>query len=116
APEAPAKVPEVTAAAVLENPALIDALDKLKEDVETTPALQAQIAGTVTVGVAVSVGYVLLTGRAALWLLVALTAKPLWKQFDPLEVLFAWEKEKERRKTEEAHDESLQSMLEKPKA
>src|SRR5262249_33993333 len=37
-------------------------------------------------GLAATAGYVLLHTRAAPWLLSLLAARPLWKQFDPLEV------------------------------
>ena len=47
------------------------------------------LAGT---GLLASTGYVLLNTRAGIWLLSVLTAKPLWREFDPLEVLYAWEK------------------------
>ena len=57
-------------------------------------------------GALASAGYVLLNTRAGLWMFSALTARPLWKDFDPLEVLFAWEEEREE------DTESLQSLVE----
>jgi hypothetical protein len=71
-------------------------------------------------GVAASAGYVFLSSRGGSFLLSALTARPLWKQFDPLEVLFAWETEKGRRRArgllaeeeEEEDRETLQSLVE----
>lgn len=78
--------PAIGTEAVLKNEVLLKQLDKLKEEVSAKPGLTAKVAGTVTVGAAVSVGYLLLTGRALLWLLLALTARSTWKQFDPLEI------------------------------
>jgi hypothetical protein len=51
----------------------------------STYALSATVA---------TAGYVLLNTRTGFWLLSLLTARPLWQQFDPLEVLYAWEKER----------------------
>lgn len=68
-------------------------------------------------GVALSVGYVFLSSRGGSFLISALTARPLWKQFDPLEVLFAWELEKDRRRAqgepweEDDDPETLQSLV-----
>jgi hypothetical protein len=42
-------------------------------------------------GVIAAAGYALLNTRLGLWLLSLLSSQPLWKQFDPLEVLYAWE-------------------------
>jgi hypothetical protein len=44
--------------------------------------------------VVATAGYVLLNTRTGYWLLSLLTARPLWQQLDPLEVLYAWEKER----------------------
>src|SRR5204863_38982 len=52
-------------------------------------------------GVLASAGYVLLNTRTGFWLLSLLTAKPMWKQFDPLEILYAWEDEGEEHTEEE---------------
>jgi hypothetical protein len=68
-------------------------------------------------GVALSVGYAFLSSRGGSFLISALTARPLWKQFDPLEVLFAWELEKDRRRAqgepweEDDDPETLQSLV-----
>ena len=40
----------------------------------------------------------LLNSRVAYWLISAPSSRPLWKGFDPLEVIFAWEEEEEERK------------------
>jgi hypothetical protein len=58
-----------------------------------------------------SAGYVLLNTRTGLWLLSLLTAKPLWRQFDPLEILYAWEQEGGGRAKEEEDGETLVSLV-----
>jgi hypothetical protein len=52
----------------------------------------------------------LLNSRVGFWLLGLLTSRPLWKQFDPLEVLYAWE-EDEKRLVEEDEEETLLSLV-----
>jgi photosystem II stability/assembly factor-like uncharacterized protein len=103
----------VQPAAILQNDELWNKLNDLKEQVKPKPQFTAQVAGTVTIAVAVSLGYLLLAGRVMLWLLLALTTRPLWKEFDPLEVLSEWEKQKESRRAAGGDDESLQSMVER---
>jgi hypothetical protein len=62
-----------------------------------------------------SAGYALFSGRGAVWVLSLLAARPLWKQFDPMEILFAWEIEKEERtrngRPDEKKGETLQSLV-----
>jgi hypothetical protein len=60
-------------------------------------------------GLVATAGYVLLNTRAASWLLSLLSARPVWKQFDPLEVIYAWEEEE---KEQGAGEESLLSLVE----
>jgi hypothetical protein len=43
-------------------------------------------------------------------LLGLLTSQPLWKQFDPLEVLYAWEEEDDRVKDDQ-EEETLLSLV-----
>jgi Calx-beta domain len=62
-------------------------------------------------GVLASAGYVLLNTRTGLWLLSLLTAKPLWRQFDPLEILYAWEQQGGGRAEEEEDGETLVSLV-----
>jgi hypothetical protein len=69
----------------------------------------------VTSGALLAAGYVILANRASLWLLGLLTGQPLlWKRLDPMEVLFAWDREKGLRPGGE-HDppaeETLQSLV-----
>jgi hypothetical protein len=99
----------------------------LRIDMATEEPLASRKAqktsGVVFLGsVAVSVGYVFLSSRGGSFLISALTARPLWKQFDPLEVLFAWEMEKDRRRArgvpleDEEDQETLQSLVAGPRS
>ena len=70
---------------------------QLRQEIQTD-AIHAAAWTVSASGVLVSAGYIALSGRLSLWLLSLLTARPLiWKGFDPVEVLFAWEEEKRRR-------------------
>jgi hypothetical protein len=73
-------------------------------------SLPREVSAVVGTGLLASTGYVLLNTRAGLWLLSALTAKPLWKEFDPLEVLYAWENEDNE--TDRQGGETLVSLVE----
>jgi hypothetical protein len=68
----------------------------------------------VTGGVAVA-GSLILNTRAVYWFLSALLARPaVWRRFDPLDVIYAWEREKldgPPRKTADEETESLQSLV-----
>jgi hypothetical protein len=64
--------------------------------VPVTPGMPPEMSALVGTGLLASTGYVLLNTRAGVWLLSLLLAKPVWKELDPLEVLYAWEKEQER--------------------
>jgi hypothetical protein len=86
--------------------------DQLEEEGRTERKVEIAFAA----GVVVSAGYFLLTARGVYLALSALLARPLWKQFDPLEVLFAWEQEKDRRlaqlaSEEDEEEETLQTMV-----
>ena len=83
--------------------------DGLEEPADMGEALDGPGPVAVT-GLAATAGYVLLNTRAGPWLLSLLAAKPLWKQLDPLEILFAWE-EKEGRDGG-GEDETLLSLVE----
>jgi hypothetical protein len=98
----------------LNQDALWSALDKLQQEIDSGTDLTAGIAAGVTIGVAATACYVLLSSRAVLWVIMALLSRPLWRQWDPLEVLFAWEKEQEKRRavgTDGEAEESLQSIV-----
>jgi hypothetical protein len=88
-------------------------LDALADDLagHSRPAQQTGLV-LFTAALA-SAGYVVLKTRLGSWLLSVLAARPLWKQLDPLEVLFIWEQEKQRRQTRDDPEdvETLQSMV-----
>ena len=106
-----------SAPAVKQEPAF--SMDLIQKDLDTfeqqgeAKAWPRAVEAVFATGVATA-GYVLLSSRGAFWLLTALTARPLWKQFDPLEVLFAWENEqrqKRARGTGAEDEETLQSLV-----
>ena len=89
---------------MLQTTVLYEALDEFQPHVEANPANTVVSVGIVT-GLVASVGYLLLTARAGYWVLTLLLAKPLmWKRLDPMEVLFAWEQEKKRRRAQGARE------------
>jgi hypothetical protein len=89
-------------------------LDALKQDTQAQSAPQVVDALFIT-GAVASAGYILLTGRSLFWLLSALTARPLWKQLDPQEILLDWEKEKEKIQGRKAdgEEETLRSLVQR---
>jgi hypothetical protein len=62
-------------------------------------------------GLMATAGYVLLNTRAFAWLLTLLASQPVWKEFDPLEVIYAWEEAEEKRQLGNK-GESLLSLVE----
>ena len=63
--------------------------------------------------IAATAGYVLLNTRAGLWLLSALATRPVWKQFDPLEVLYDWDGTSgQAARDQQGEEESLLSLVE----
>jgi hypothetical protein len=96
--------------AVLHTSVLWEELDEFQPQIEHQPAGSLLKVGVIT-GLVASAGYLVLSARASYWLLTLLLARPLmWKRLDPIEVLFAWEKEKQRR-ARQAEDDSLQSLV-----
>jgi hypothetical protein len=99
---------------------LWSAMELFEENPEEV-TLPRVVRAVVGVSVIASSGYVFLNSRVVYWLISALSSRPLWKGFDPLEVIFAWEEEEEERKrTQRSHfrsrrsgrdDESLQSLV-----
>jgi hypothetical protein len=77
---------------VFQSDFLWNALDE-GNDLSGSSGLSPEGNAVVVTGLLASAGYVLLNTRAGFWLLSLLTSKPLWKEFDPLEILYAWEKE-----------------------
>jgi hypothetical protein len=111
--------PEVTVVGPITRalpPATEAALDA--ELAELGAQVQAGKAGrvvtdvTIATGVVATAGYVLLTPKLAFWLLSALLARrTVWKPFDPLEVVCAWEEEQKTKKRDDRDDESLESLV-----
>jgi hypothetical protein len=89
-----------------------DGLDILNDEGERVPWTEPGLETTMVIGTGVvaASGYVLLNSRLGLWLLGLLTSQPLWKQFDPLEVLYAWEEEEDRVKDDQ-EEETLLSLV-----
>lgn len=98
---------------------------ELFEETPTAETLPEVVRTVVGASVIASTGYVFLNSRIAYWVISALSTRPLWKGFDPLEVIFAWEEEEEeRKKAHQPHfwrrrrrrggrdQESLQSLVE----
>jgi hypothetical protein len=100
-----------------DNP-VFGGLDDLTHEVGRGSGVTAVTGTVVGTGVVATAGYVLLSPRLAYWLLSALLARrTVWKPFDPLEVVYAWERENG---VGDGDDESLEKMVDvdspKPKA
>jgi hypothetical protein len=79
---------------------------ELLEETTATETLPGMARAVVGASVVASTGYVFLNSRVIYWLISALSTRPLWTGFDPLEVIFAWEEEQEeqeRRKARRPH-------------
>ena len=62
-------------------------------------------------GLIATTGYILLNTRMSLWLLSLLTSQPLWRQFDPVEVLYAWEEDERKAENEDEDKETLVTLV-----
>lgn len=98
-----------TVSSALSTQLLWEALDAAEERLQAQDSVTEGVALTAA-GVVAASSYVLLNTRTGFWLLSLLSARPLWKQFDPLEVLYAWERDRPR--TTEEDEESLVSLVE----
>src|SRR5262249_49149650 len=111
APQANPVIPVPTIPPAYAVQPLAVAMDNLAKDVlgPRGPPYTQIALGT---GIATGVGVVVLNTRLLAWLLSVVLARPWrWKQLDPLEVLYAWEKEKARRGlTDDEDEESLASL------
>ena len=91
-------------------------LDRLYEEIGQDADTSALINTLAAGGALASAGYVVLNTRAVYWFLSALLARPaIWRRFDPLDVIYAWEREREdltSRTPKPEDDESLQSIVE----
>jgi VCBS repeat-containing protein len=97
-------------------PAAEDALDaelnELSAQVQVVKPGRVMTDVTIATGVVATAGYVFLTPKLAYWLLSALLARrTVWKPFDPLDVVFAWEQEQKNKRADDGDDESLESLL-----
>jgi hypothetical protein len=92
-----------------DNP-VFTGLTELKAQVGQVNRVET-VAGTIVgTSVVATAGYVLLTPRLAFWLLSAVLARrAVWKPFDPLEVVYAWERDQKARGDDE--DDSLAGMV-----
>jgi hypothetical protein len=89
-------------------------LDRASEGIAAN-AQEEALTNTLVVssGIAVA-GTALLNTRAVYWFLSALLARPaVWRRFDPLDVIYAWERERVQNGGRSAldSDESLHSMV-----
>ena len=83
------------------------ALEEMEEPSAARDPVE-QMGVLVSTGLIASAGYVLLNSRTGFWLLSLMASRPLWKQFDPLEILYAWEEEDQER---ENNKETLLSLV-----
>src|SRR5262249_19370718 len=91
------------------------------EPVAATASTAEKVSNVLFIGgTGASAGYVLLSSRGSSFLLSAPTARPPWRQFAPMGVLFAWELANDRRRPlglsaeeeeEEEDREPLQSLV-----
>lgn len=91
-----------------------EGLDRVSRDVEGEVEERAATDAAVTTVAVATAGYVLLNTRAVYWFISALLARPaVWRRFDPIDVIYSWEKGEGLGTAPEAapDDESLQSMV-----
>src|SRR5205823_6630898 len=88
------------------TPAGVAVADTAREETHEIAVTEA----AVVTGVGLTAGYVLLNTRAVYWFLSALLARPaVWRRFDPIDVILAWENDPDDRPGTD--DESLASMV-----
>jgi hypothetical protein len=93
-----------------DNP-VFTGLDELKQEVAKPKRVEIAAGTAVGTGVALTAGTVLLSPRLAYWFLSAFLARrTVWKPFDPLEVVYAWERG-EKAGGREPDDDSLEGMV-----
>ncbi len=86
-------------------------LDRMRDDLRAEAAERATTDTIVVTGGVAVAGTVLLNTRAVYWFLSALLARPaVWRRFDPLDVVYAWDRENARPRGT-GPDDSLQSMV-----
>jgi hypothetical protein len=95
------------------NVNLQEVLDGMEEQVASSEGTFSVSGGVAATGLLATAGYVLLNTRAGFWLLSLMTSRPLWRDFDPLEIVYAWENEPDAPKQEEGDKGgSLLSLVE----
>lgn len=113
-PPQPAALPAAppvasTVTNVVEPDQLLEPLDRVRDELRAEAAERATTDTIVVAGGVAVAGTVLLNTRAVYWFLSALLARPaVWRRFDPLDVVCAWERENARGG---GPDDSLQSMV-----
>ncbi len=91
----------------LETPALIDALDGLRDGLQEQSRMDALVvATTAAASVGLSVGYVLWLLRGGVLISSMLSSLPAWRMVDPLPILGRLEDE-----DEDADDDSIESLI-----
>jgi hypothetical protein len=86
-------------------------IDDVKQDVARPKRVQVAAGTAVGTGMALTAGTVLFSPRLAYWFLSALLARrTVWKPFDPLEVMYAWDRE-HGSDGPDADDDSLKRMV-----
>ena len=114
-PAMTSSVSSLTAADVEAADSVFAQLDRAADAIASDADEQA-LTNTLAVssGVAVA-GYMMLNTRSIYWFLSAFLARPaVWRRFDPLEVIYAWERERVdvmKRHEEPKDEESLLSMV-----
>jgi hypothetical protein len=90
----------------LQSPALLDALDRLREGLQEQSRADALIvATTAAASLGLSVGYVLWLLRGGVLISSMLSSLPAWRLVDPLPILGRLDED------EDAEDDSIESML-----
>jgi hypothetical protein len=117
-PPVMAIMPQLEVARQFQTGVLWEALDTQAEQTSPRSGGHRAVDVLFATGVVATAGYIFLSSRVGFLLLSALAARPLWKQFDPLDILFAWEEEKKRRRQlgtlpepGEEEEETLQSLV-----
>ena len=109
---APAAGPSVPIGTVVSEDDLVAATPDVAAVADAAREETHEIALTeaaVVTGVSLTAGYVLLNTRAVYWFLSAVLARPaIWRPFEPLEVIYAWERDPDARTGDE---DSLAALL-----
>jgi hypothetical protein len=107
--------PPISTGIELTNPVFAE-LERLSEDINEGSNTKAVTDTLVVTGMVATAGYVFLNTRVVYWFLSALLARPaVWRRFDPLDVIYAWERDREGQTNGTPipeDDESLQSIVE----